>query len=97
MAPRAVAEAQFVTALVGDSTSSDVNKEDVDYSYILLRGRIFPIRQFLIPPSPTIRCFDQIQNTNTERSEVKPKEEASEQPTISRYVRTFRAPPRPSA
>ena len=46
MTPRAVVEAQFVTALVGDSASTDVNKEDVDYSYILLRGRTFPIKQF---------------------------------------------------
>jgi hypothetical protein len=30
MTARAVVGAQFVTALVGDSTSSDVNKEDVD-------------------------------------------------------------------
>ena len=30
MTPRAVVEAQFATALVGDSASSDVNKEGVD-------------------------------------------------------------------
>jgi hypothetical protein len=29
MTPRAMVEAQFVTALVGDSASSDVSKEDV--------------------------------------------------------------------
>jgi hypothetical protein len=43
---RAVVEAQFVAALVGDSTSSDVSEAGVDESYNLLRGRTFPIRPF---------------------------------------------------
>ena len=30
MTPRAVVEAQFVTALVGDSASSDASEESVD-------------------------------------------------------------------
>jgi hypothetical protein len=57
MTPRAVVEAQFVTALVRDSVSSDVNKKDVDYSYILLSGGTFLIRQIPIPPLPIIRCY----------------------------------------
>jgi hypothetical protein len=55
MTLRAVVEAQFVTALVGDSALSDVSEEGVDQSYILLRGRTFLI--ILIPPLPIIRCY----------------------------------------
>jgi hypothetical protein len=33
MTPRAVVEAQFVTALVWDSASSDVSEVGVDWSY----------------------------------------------------------------
>src|SRR5271163_4065504 len=54
MTPRAVVEAQFVTALVGDSTSSDASEGGIDWSHILLRGGTFPIRAI---PLPIIRCY----------------------------------------
>jgi len=43
MTLQAMVEAQFITTLIGDGTSSDINKEDVDYSYILLCGRTFQL------------------------------------------------------
>jgi hypothetical protein len=47
MTPRAVIGVRFITALVEDGAPSDVSEEDVDESYILFRGRTFPIREFL--------------------------------------------------